>query len=290
MYILKNGKPYEPVPEYTQQRIIIAIDSSKTNSCMTVANEYGVRLDDFELRGEPKDDVLQQCIWERQCLSVILEHSTPWIVGIEDIITKKEYTSSDGKKVSKFSAGLEIHQSRFKITAVFMSFVIFFQDKFDITPELVNNWSWKSTVLPEEYRTREHNKGSLDWHRDRGTRLANRTDDVTDCDCILEYLKITHKITGEQHISDVAESTTHKYFLIICSAKSDTGGSVKFSDNNKIKFEDKIAYMLNRLEIKEVGCCLVETRSLTPQQIYTHCMGRFEKKEERVYICVRRLE
>lgn len=289
MYILKNGKPYEPKPEYAQQKVIIAIDSSKTNSCVTVDNEFGVRLDDYELRGDPKDDVLQQCAWERQCMGVILDQSIPFIVGIEDIITKKEYTTADGKKVSKYSTGLEIHQSRFKITAVFMSFIIFFQDMFDMTPELVNNWTWKSTVLPEEYRTRDHNKGSLDWHRDRGTKLANRTDDVTDCDCIMEFLKIEHKITGEQCISDVTESTSNKYSLIVCSEKSDIGGSKKFIDNDKVRFDDKVAFMANRLEVNEVGCCLVSTRGLTPQQIYTYCKGRFDKREERLYICVRRL-
>lgn len=291
MYILKNGGPYEPQTEYAQKRIIIAIDSSKTNSCVTVANEYGLRLDDYELRGDPKDDVLDQCKWERQCLYKIFEHSTPFIVGIEDIITKKESgKTADGKSYAKYSGGIEHHMSRYKITAVFMSFIIFFQDTFDITPELVNNWLWKSNVLPEEYRTREHNKGSLDWHRDRGTKLANRTDDVTDCDCILEFLKKEHGITGDQRISDVKEICSYNYNVALYSEAADIGGAQKYVDNEAARVEDKIAYMVNHTDSHTVACCLVDIKAFAPRQIYTWCRGRFNRKEERLYLCVRRLE
>lgn len=282
MHILKNGRRYEPDMEYSGKRIMIAIDSSKTNSCMTVSDEFGKRLNDYELCGEPKDDVLMQCQWERKCLSTILAESVPIIVGIEDIITKKE----DGK----FSAGIETHQSRFKITAIFMSFICFFQDMFNVTPELVNNWAWKSTVLPEQYRTKEHYKGSLDWHKDRGTPLANRNDNVTDSDCIMEYLKIIHGVTKIDKISDVIENTTNYYQLAICSGKYDVGGIREFKDSKLLTIKDKASYVANRLEIGEIAYVRIDIYSCTPQQVYSLCYGKFDRKEEEVILLVRRIK
>lgn len=282
MHILKNGRRYEPDMEYSGKKIMISIDSSKTDSCMTVADEFGVRLDDYELCGEPKDDVLAQCQWERRCLSTILANSLPSIVGIEDIITKKE----DGK----FSAGIETHQTRFKITAIFMSFICFFQDTFNITPELVNNWSWKSTVLPEQYRTQEHHKGSLDWHKDRGTPLSKRNDNVTDSDCIMEYLKIVHGIFKIDRISDIIENTSNQYQLAICSGKYDVGGLREFKDNKLLMIKDKISYIVNRLSVNEIAYVKIDIHVCTPQQVYSLCYGDFNKKEDEVVLLVRRIK
>lgn len=282
MYILKNSERYTSVVEYANKKLIIGIDSSKTDSCMQVADEYGNRLDYYEFLGLPEDDVLIQAAWIRSELRIILADSNIVLVGIEDIITKK-YNG-------KFSNGLEVHQSRFKITAIFMSFIMAFQDYFNVLPELVNNWTWKSSVLPEKYRTTAHDKGSLDWHRDRGTKLGLTNDNVTDADCILEFLLMKHKISKDVKISDALETTRHKNIVRLFSSGTDVVGIKQFVDNSNISLEGKVAFISNRLAVKEMACCLVDINIFTPKQIYTLCNGKFKTVEKELFLCVRRIE
>lgn len=282
MQILKNGTLYQPRPEYIGRSLMIAIDSSKTNTAITVDDEYGNKLDDYELRGAVEDDILQLCWWERKCLSVIFSQARIVVGGIEDIITKKD-------KNGQFSHGIEIHKSRFMITAVFMSLITYFQDNHDFTLALINNWSWKAAVLPEEYRKDGHHKGSLDWHRDRGTVLASRTDDITDSDCIMQYLKMTHNISSTEVIKSEPELSKYKYKAVILALSNDFAGLVEYKDNEDVTLENKCAYISNRLKEGEMAYVKIRTSTLTIQQIYTLCKGRFEQEELQLALCVRRL-
>lgn len=196
MKIYKNGEEvFEYTPSYSGKKIVVAIDSSKSNSAIAVSDTNGNILDDYEIAGGGSDvDVYDLCWYTRKQLTSLFEGADIQLVGIENIITKNE----------KGYKGIEIHQSRYKITAVFDNFIFFFQDRHNIMPKLVNNQEWKAGVLPEEYRKRDHKKGSKDWFRALGNRWADRKDDVTDVICILMYILKTVKLNPVYDIKETA--------------------------------------------------------------------------------------
>lgn len=283
-HFYRYGVSAEPVAEFKGKKIIIAIDSSRTNTAITVDDEYGNKLADFEFGGSAEDDIYEQCRWIRKILSTVFEEAKPVIVGIEDIITKKD-GSGNG---SVYSAGINIHHSRAVITAVFNRIIFYFQDYHDITPELINNQHWKASVLPEEYRKRSHDKGSLDWHRDRRTNLANRSDDITDSDCIMEYLKMKHNISNAVKITDECENKSANYDYRIVPTSMNFSGAKKFIDNPNIPINYKCNFIANRLKYNEMGYTFLDTKSLPIEVIYSKAYGKFEKFSNQVALLVQR--
>lgn len=284
MEFRQNNNLYNVKPEYTGKDVIIAIDSSKTNSCIFVADKYGNVLDDYELRGKPEDNVLDQCYRERQFLSTLFSGANIILGGIEDIVTKKEK--------GEISKGMQEHESRFKITAIFMSFISYFQDHHNYTLELLNNWSWKSNTLPEEFRSGEYagdKKGSLAYHKHLHTKYANRKDDVTDAYQMLQYLKKIHNITDAIVIDGPKELTKHKNSYWVFSRSADVAGTRQFICNNEeYTIKDIIPFMTNRLTTNQVGYCILPTHLFTISDIYSMCAGAFNVYEKELILAVKR--
>lgn len=271
-------------PMYDGKKIIIAIDSSKTNSAVAVADECGVILDWIELNGTADgtsvEDTLALCKKERDILKVIFKNSKPVLVGIEDIITKRQ---EQGQQT-----GMTVHQSRFKITAVFMSFISFFQDTFDITPELVNNWTWKSTVLPEEYRTKSYKKGSQVYAQRLDKRFSGCTDDVTDAICILEYLKKKHRIEEVYPVNSIEVKTHDGIAVLVSQERAKKYPQTKFQYNKEYTTKQNIIFMLNRLKVNTVGTAVVDVEWLGLQDIYKLARGSFLRDTKQCVLLVQR--
>ena len=115
---LKNGKSYsiaDSTGMFSGKSIMIAIDSSKSNSALIVSDTSQNILADFEFRGGGKDiDVYDLCKHTRAYLKRIFKGASIAAVGMENIITKKEDNYH----------GLEIHYSRAVITAVFNNYIL----------------------------------------------------------------------------------------------------------------------------------------------------------------------
>lgn len=199
MVLSRDGIPvssYEP--DFVDKKIVIAIDSSKSNTAMVIGDPNGNVYHDYEIDGSGSDNDVYLVAYEtRKAMRTLLKGADIVFVGIEDIITKK----SDNEKYGK---GMQVHQSRAKITHIFDSFIIFFMDEFGITPEPENNQAWKAAILPEEFRKRVHHKGSKDYYDTYfpGSRWANRKDDVTDAYCIYQFILKRHKFEVKYTISD----------------------------------------------------------------------------------------
>ncbi len=192
--------------KYVGKHIVVATDSSKTNSAMLVGDTDGNVLDDYEISGAGGDtNVYDLCRFTRTELKSLFRGSYIEFVGIEDIITKK----SDSNK------GLEIHQSRYKITAVFDNFIFYFDEFHNKRPVLIPQWSWKSATLPEEYRKRTHKKGSKDYMKDMGWDYANRKDDVTDAFFILMYIYQTYSFNVVRYISEIVPTRKSYNYIIL---------------------------------------------------------------------------
>ena len=261
MKLSKNGDVvHEYIPSYSGRKIIIGIDSSKSNTAIVVGDEQGNILDDYEISGAGSDiDVYELCWDTRKVLTSLFNGAEILKVGIENIITKNE----------KGYKGIEVHQSRAKITAVFDNLIFFFQDKHNIMPALINNQEWKAAMLPEEYRKRSHKKGSKDYFIDIGSFWGERKDDVTDAVLIYKYVvkrsdfKVTYSIreTLPYH---------NKYAWGIYPKTMKFGSNIKeFIIDNNESLEHNLNTVANRIELKEVGIIRYPTDKLSINDIYS---------------------
>lgn len=285
MRVFVNNQPLPVLcPRYQGKRITIAIDSSKRNTGLTVGDENCNPIDVYDINGKEDGtgemDVLALCQEQRKFLRTLLGGSKPLLVGIEDIITVNETSSV---------AGITQHMSRFKITAVFMSFISFFQDTFGITPELVNNQAWKSAVLPKEYTSRSIGKGSLAYFKAAKSKYAAYTDDATDSICILRYLKLVHGITDTIRI-EFAEVKRFEYGMeILCKETRFAADTVVwFEYNEGLTVQQNATVMSNRLGEKAAGVAEIPIQILSVGEIHEMVRGTFPEYVERVLLVVRR--
>lgn len=280
----KNGEYVQDyTPSYQGQNIVIAIDSSKTNSAIMVGTPKGRVLDDYEIGGSGTDvDVYDLCKYARKQLRELFDGAKILFVGIEDIITKK---SKQG-----YNTGLEIHQSRAKITAVFNSYIFLFQEYFGIMPRFINNWAWKSDILPEVYRTREHKKGSKDWLKAIGHKYGNRKDDVTDVYCIFLHICRTYKFKVVDDIMAVCP-TAKEYIYQIFPENFDMNGARWFNVCNNDSLEHNITTVAERCSKGEVAMFKFPIERLSIDVIYSDKLQKvgnhvFTRDDKNVAVCV----
>ena len=240
MILSKNGRVvthYEP--DFVGQNILIAIDSSKSNSAIAVGNEYREILADYEISGAGSDEDVYNLCWEtRKQIKELFKGANIVAVGIEDIITKK---SDNNFK------GLDIHTSRAKITAVFDNFIFSFQEYFGIMPRRINNQEWKAAVLPEEYRKRDHKKGSKDYFNDTGSKYAGRKDDVTDAVCILTYLFSLTNLKLVTKINEVMPTSISYNYGVYPATTAMPGNAKEFELNIRHTIKQNMDSMANLL-------------------------------------------
>lgn len=280
MELRKNNMPVgQYLPSYVGKRIIIGIDSSKSNTAIVVGDEFKEILDDYEIRGGGSDVDVYQLAWEtRIALKSLFDGAEVIAVGLENIITK----SSDNNK------GLNIHQSRAKITAVFDNLIFYFQEYHNIMPTLINNQEWKSHTLPEEYRKRTHDKGSKDYFDDLGGRWAGRKDDVTDAVCIFTYLCSTLTVDVVHDIVGV-NATTRKYdYLIFPTSLKLPPRTMEFRYNNKYTLLQNIETCASLITSGvNLACIHTPVEALSIEDFYSgRLQSRFPKEVKEVNIIV----
>lgn len=278
-----NQEVSSAYPLFDGQEVVVAIDSSKRNSAFSVGSLSREVLHCVEFDGSDdgtsERDTLVLCLKQRKALKEIFRNANVKIVGIEDIVTKHQKGSRDG---------MTEHMSRFKITAVFMSFISFFQDCYDITPELVNNWAWKSMVLPESFRSKEHRKGSLDYFTYLNSPYQYYTDDVTDSLCILEYLYITHDIKAIRKILKPEMPKYQRTVAFITKGHVFKHSCIEFETNKNMTVEQNADVMVNSLDESHLGVATVRTEDLSLNDIYGYCKGRFDVVASEMLMVVQR--
>ena len=282
MILSRNGRVVNDyVPTYVNKRIIIGIDSSKSNSGIIIGDEFGNMLDDYEIDGSGNDvDVYQLCYETRKAMRQLLKDAQILAVGIENIITKKN--QYDG-------GGLDIHSSRQKITAVFDSFIFMFQDYFGIMPMLVNNQEWKAWALPEEYRKRTHKKGSQDYMNDTHGILAGRKDDVTDAYFIYQFVVAHSDIDRVRAISTPYRAGKEYRYGFYPPGHEFNSYVYKYrADANFTLFQlvETMAYFIN--EAGAVGTIEIPTSLVPIEQFYDgHVKGKHLPNEQTLTLAVK---
>lgn len=292
MIVHKNGDVLNYFqPSYVGKSIVISIDSSKSNTGMIVGFPDGTIVDDYEISGAGSDiDVYDLCRDTRAFLKEIFKDANIRCVGIEDIITKAE-KNKEGKSYK----GIDIHKSRAKITAVFDNFMFSFEEFFNIRPIRVNNWAWKADILPEEYRTRAHDKGSRDYFDDLGNRWAGRKDDVTDAVCIFLYLIRNMTIRAKEDIYSVIPPQCEYDYNIVPASFEPSSVAKEFGIYVEETLDKVMATVANNLQPGKIGYFFTNIESVPLSDIYSERLGysndcKFEKLTDKVMIIVRRKE
>lgn len=287
MQVLANNQPLEVLmPRYRGRQISIAIDSSKRNTGLTVGDENCNVLDVYDINGKfdgtGEADVLVLCKAQREFLHTLLEGAKVVYAGIENIITVD--------KPSRM-AGISQHMSRFKITAVFMSFIFFLQEEFGITPLLINNNTWKSAVLPREFTSRDIGKGSLAYFKSISSKYAYYSDDATDSICILMYMKKFYRLRDVFRIQQ-AEFKRHMYYMEIVRADTSVQAenAVEYAYNQELSLEQNATVMVNHLGQKQFGFANIPVGLLSYAEIYEMVVGTFPEYSEEARLVVRRVE
>lgn len=288
MQVKKNNQHIsDAIPSYKGMKIVCAFDTSKTNTAMLVANTYGEILDDYEISGAGSEINVYEHCWEmRNFLKKLLDGSEVVQCGIEDIIT------TDTKKKNH---GMEYHQSRAKITAVFDNVIFYFQDYHNINPIKIPNQSWKHDILPEEYRKRSHDKGSYDWLNSFLNRWTGRSNDVTDVVCIYWYMRKMFKVEAVYDITAV-EPTSKKYNYILVPPTYKVNDLVKkFVIKNDETLEHNISTVVNKLEVNQLGVFDIEIERVPLKLIYSELLSKpagyeYDKCTTSIKVLVQRME
>ena len=269
MHISKNGEVLyanEIAPMFTGMDLTIGIDSSKSNTGIVVGDTCRNVLCDFEINGAGESvNVYDLCWWTRKTLKVILSGANVVAVGLEDIITKAEENNPGKKQVSH----LDIHKNRAKITAVFDTYISFFQDNFDLTPMLINNQHWKAAILPEEYRKRKYDKGSKAYYQAIRSKWGSRSDDVTDAYCVWQYLCNVNNLTKSEKL-DYPKPFKGPIDIFIDEPDREFGDRVRVFTFNKEMFDfaQLTETIASCLKEGDIGFVKVKSDMLTPEIVY----------------------
>lgn len=130
--------------------VVITFDPSKTNMAMVIGTPEKDVLNVLEFSGNnrgrgPAMDTTLYCEQVKQFLGQYLVRANLYKVGIEKTILPR------GQK-SHYHSVTVLNEIR-------SSLLSFFLERFQMKVIEINNWSWKSAILPEGYRSQSE-KGS----------------------------------------------------------------------------------------------------------------------------------
>lgn len=275
---------------YRGKRIAISVDSSKTNTAIYVMNGQTYKgLDVFEFSGDKVKDVLELIKDQREMMSKIFDGAIITDFGIEDIITRKEGKQGTGRN------GLDYHHSRYVITAVFISIIVWLQDTFNIQPGLIPNQSWKAAILPEELNKRGVYKGSVEYVKGIHPEWiinGTKNDDVADAVCIGIYMKLRAGLTIDSEVEEVPSYKEYKKNNFKCMLYPI---DLKFGDKKNIQFfidyefeslEEVAIKIANRLEVGTYGWAEIPISKVNIEDIYLMCRGKYKEKASSLLLVV----
>lgn len=295
MYILLNKKPVNDVSSldsrYAGKSICIGVDSSKSNTAISVTSRTYKVLDLIEFNGTEDRDIYELIKEQRKALRIIFSGCKLVDGGIEDIITKKDETSG-----GQYSESMKHHHSRHMITAVFISIIVLFQDLLDYTLTPISNQSWKAAVLPEELNRRGVYKGSVDYIKAEYPQYitGNKDDDGADAICITKYMKMKAGMSKDSIIEDIPDEVEFNvymfnYWLVSEDHESQAKGWTQFEYNQSLSLEMNARAISNRLKISGVGWAFVDIELISIEDIYRFCKFQFDEVTNRFILLVKRV-
>lgn len=254
------GDPVRPL-EYAGD-VVISIDPSKTNMALLLGTPDGTILNTLEFSGNnrtrgPVQDTTTYCEEFRSFLRSYLEKANLYMVGVEQAITKQ---------------GTGYHHSNMVLTEIRGNVLNFFMETYGLRVLEINNWSWKSAILPKGYRS-QYEKGSkkyfLDYFPDSPYSKYYAAD-MTDCICIYWYMIQKHCQSYALQCNRSEPSLTGYNYTLLPADSMATQNLKEVTFNPRFTLEDNLAFYSNR--ILSSFCMTVEVDKLSIPDVYGRCM------------------
>ena len=263
-YIYEKGNYVKPL-SYDAE-VIVAIDPSKTNTGIIIGNPVGDVLSilQFSGTGQETENFLVDF---KDFLKHYLSRCKVVCVAMEESITKK---------------GMNYHKSTMVLTQIRGVLIDFFLDFYDIQVRLVNNYSWKSAILPKEF-IKVGEKGSFKYLQ---KEYGQYTHDVTDAVCIFRYaLKSWFKDYVFQCTIAEKEKYNFKFIIVPVEYITQVEGVTPFMYNHTFSFRENMNYYINRSP--KVGVTAVTPNVIPITDIYGHAKYFKNVPKEVGVICSR---
>ena len=245
--------------------VVICIDPSKTNMACLIGSPFGEVYSIVEFSGNnrrkgPTMDTTDYCSDFVDYLRQYLKNVNVYDAAVEKAITKR---------------GMEHHHSNMVLTEIRGKILGFFSEEFGIRDKRVevNNYSWKSAILPQGYRGHGE-KGSKRYIEDRfpGSPFCYYFEaDATDVLCIYWYKIKSYKDTY-QIVCNKKEELLHPINIGIYPQYMDNVPNMrKFKYNNHFSLSDNVAFYSNRSAT--TGIAEVKVQDLSYEEIYKYACG-----------------
>lgn len=240
--------------------LIIAVDPGKTNMAMVIGTTYGVKLCvlQFGAAGSGYDNS-DYCMDFKDFIHRYLSGCDIKVFGIEQAISKR---------------GMNYHHSSMVLTEIRANLIDLAYDLTGRKAEEINNWAWKSKILPDGMRSQSE-KGSTRFLSEIYSAYGNS--DVTDAVCMYKYLLYKHGDNTPMFPDKVEESLAKHQIFILPAGNSASKGARVFRYNDALTLEQNCIYFSNRTW--EKGVSTVKAELLTLDEIYQyasrfHAMNR----------------
>lgn len=259
------------VPLKSELPVIVAIDPSKSNLGLVVGDISGHFLGLYEVSGSGKDTT-KFCLLLMKFLALKLSELDIALFGQEKVILGDAYQSmvilNEIRSYVKMTADQYLRIAPSKIIEV-------------------NNFAWKSAMLPAEYRKKKYKKGSLAYIKAAFPYLQSISDDLTDAMCIYQYLKEEYE--RKNPIYCVRSETCNEKLnvFIVPKASIQEDKVYWFQFNKSFSLQDNIAFYGNRST--RIGCCQIPIKCLEIDDLYRYtCMVDHNTDESDIYLLIRR--
>lgn len=263
----KRGDYVEPLK--CNQPLVVVVDPGKTNMAVVVGTVTGQIKIIFELKGKDANykamDTTDYCLEFIRFLKDYLKECKVVIFGQEAAITKK---------------GLEYHHSAMVLTEIRAQLINLSVELTDNKSIQINNWTWKSNILPQGYRG-IYDKGSHRFLSKLDPSFASYSHDVTDVVCMYQYLINTYTKDIIIRCHEVQEAQV-PYNLVFIEKDMVPSDVKYFQYNNEFSPSQNAAYFINNC--KGTGACQIDINSISMEDIYKHSLGLYSDSEVYMYV------
>ena len=261
------------IPLQSNLPVIVACDQSKTGYAVMVGDVSGRELSLFEMIGSgmtTEDFCHEYTEYLRRLLSLV----NIVLVGYEKMILK---------------SGMQYYNSAEVLHDIRVTTKQLFKELTGKNPIEVNNQTWKSTILPEGYRSHGE-KGSLRYLREKDYfKYCDSSDNITDVACIFSYL-LLRKVPSLELFCDAEEPPLYDCLIALVSDSDGILSSQhkKFKFNCEFSIEQNSYYYANR--ISDLGISEVPLLRLQKEldSVYKYAQGFQTYPVNKVYLVVKR--
>lgn len=257
VFYFHSGDYVEPLQ--CAEPVLVVTDPSKQNMALLVGSLYQSKVI-YEFSGKDMNDraidTVDYCIEIREFMTKLLKDCDILEFSQEEAIDKK---------------GLEYFKSSLVLRDIRAFSIVTALDLTGRKPHFINNWTWKTDILPDGYRSQKE-KGSVRYLADYVDPIyATYTDDVTDVICM--YMHRRKTLTKGMKITCVAsedKKSDYKYYI---TDKSHVKDSMKeFKYNPSFTMKDNLNYFTNRT--KGAGYAKLDLSKVSPIEMVNHCLTK----------------